>query len=125
MFSYLVAVAPTSTTPLTEFDLALTPDTTSGIFTPYGATIMPVSAPAGFVDTYTAGDPVIMYTATAGSAGIAPGTTGIFSFIGPSTTALEAFQLLDDGVGSNTGSILAPPSPNRRAWSSSGSVPSA
>ncbi len=74
LYSYTIAVAPTSTVAATEFDLQL------------NAAIDPNSiiSPSDFFTFYTPGDPFITFTAF--DNGIAPGSSGTFSFtstVGP------------------------------------------
>ena len=95
MYSYTIAVAASSTVSASEFDLQLY------------APIDPNSiiSPSNFFTFYTVGDPFISFTADYnpnGFDGIAPGSTGTFSFVSAAAPGNGSYQTsgLDDSSGS-------------------------
>ena len=75
LYTYTVSNASTSTVGVSEFDV--------GVFT----SITPVSMPADFFNFYTPGDSYISFVAF--DSGIAPGTTGTFSFSSSGVPGLQ------------------------------------
>ena len=113
LYTYTVAVDPTSTLAVSEFDLNLTSGSTSGINTPVGAPLSSITMPNGFINLYTLGDPTISFFSTSASTDIAPATSEMFSFISTSNpTMLQPFQLtsFDGSGGTVMGSVLGPTS---------------
>jgi hypothetical protein len=112
LYAYTLAVAAASTSAVSEFDLNLTSETASGIFTPPGAPLSSITMPTGFINLYTPGDPTISFFSTDPSTDIAPGTSALFSFLSISSpTTLQPYQLSTfDGSGSPPvlGSVLGP-----------------
>jgi hypothetical protein len=115
LYTYTLTVAPTSTIAVSEFDLSLTSESTSGINTPVGAPLLTssITMPTGFINDYTLGNPSISFFSTGSSTDIAPGATGIFSFVSISSpTAMQPYQLTSfDGAGGMvTGLVFGPTS---------------
>ena len=106
LYSYTVSVAATSTSSVSEFDMVL------------GAAIDPdsIMAPTAFFPFYTPGDPFIFFTAFEDGTnfpGIAPGSSGVFSFISSGVPVAALFQTsgFDPVSGllvSTSGMILTP-----------------
>lgn len=103
-YSYSLSVDPNSTLGAAQFFLEVSPTANLGA----------VSAPSGWAEIYSAGDPDIFFLSLDPSTDVAPGMSGSFSFtstIGPSPGDDLVRGFGDDGsVGENSGMILTPAS---------------
>lgn len=109
LFSYNVAVASSSTSPVSEFDLNITSAPVMGINTPPGALLTSITAPSGFTNDYTPLNPTIAFTSTDPSTDIAAGSSAVFSFVSSSKAVPQPFQFVDLATGVTlTGTVLAP-----------------
>ncbi|GAC1470834.1 MAG: hypothetical protein NVSMB9_16370 [Isosphaeraceae bacterium] len=112
LYSYKVSVLSSSTSSLTEFNLNLTSGVASGIFTPGGAPLSSITAPAGFLTLYTTGDPTITFSSSSPSTDIAPGSSGLFSFTSLFSPVSQPFLLrsfdASGGVLQLSGSVVGP-----------------
>lgn len=71
LFTYSILNASNSTVGVAELDIDVKPL----------SNLTSISAPTGFLNFYTAGDPDISFLATDPSVDIAPGARGVFSFV--------------------------------------------
>ena len=96
LYSYSVSVAANSTASVSEFDLALN--------APINANS--IVSPSNFFAFYTTGDPFISFTAFDNGTpfnGIAPGSSGTFSFTSAFGPATASYQV--SGIDPNAGFV--------------------
>jgi hypothetical protein len=106
LYNYQVANDPVSTVGVAEFDLAVTVD----------SSLTSLTAPTGFLSLYTTGDSFVQFLSTDSSFDIAPGASGIFSFISPLAPGIESdltagFDASSGARFEDPGATLGPASP--------------
>jgi len=118
LYSYSVANDVSSTVGIFEFNVAVST----------GSMLSQLTAPSGFLSLYTSGDFAVQFLSSDGSSDVAPGFTGVFSFISPLAPGFQSSLTrgFDDAGGvlfANAGTTLAPvPEPSTLALFAAGAV---
>lgn len=100
-YDYTLTNDPSSTLPITDFFIDVSPD----------ADLQSLSAPAGFIISYSPGDLDVSFSSPDPSSDILPGASGLFSFTSVIGPALAPFLVRGaDGavIEENTGMTISP-----------------